>query len=118
MSEFSYDRDYKLRVIVDRDLFPGQQIAQALHAITEFIFEYPEIASQWHILSNSIVVMSASSSDISKLVEKCSDQVSYSIFREPDMNNKLTAICLEPTKIARRLTANFPLALRECSLAV
>ena len=34
-------------------------------------------------------------------------------FREPDFNNELTSICLEPTIETRKLCSSIPLALKE-----
>jgi len=35
-------------------------------------------------------------------------------FHEPDINDELTAITVEPTDKARKLCSNLPLALKEC----
>jgi hypothetical protein len=37
----------------------------------------------------------------------------YCIFREPDLNNEITAICIEPSDATSRLTSSYPLALKE-----
>jgi hypothetical protein len=35
--------------------------------------------------------------------------IKYSIFREPDINNQITAITLEPSEASMKLTSSFPL---------
>jgi hypothetical protein len=37
----------------------------------------------------------------------------YSCFYEPDLDNQLTAIAIEPTDNARKLVSNLPLLLKE-----
>lgn len=39
--------------------------------------------------------------------------IGVSLFHEPDLNEELTAIALEPGDTARKLCSNFPLALKE-----
>lgn len=34
-------------------------------------------------------------------------------FYEPDMDNQLTAICLEPCEQSRKITSSFPLMLKQ-----
>jgi hypothetical protein len=40
--------------------------------------------------------------------------IRFSTFREPDFDNELTAIALEPGDKSRRATSSFPLALKNC----
>lgn len=111
MAEHSYDRDWKLRTIVTSDLQPGQKLAQAMHAAIEFTQDYPEITSVWHSLSNSVVILEHP--DLTSFLEKLTEtNINYSCFYEPDLDDKLTAITLEPTEASRKLTASLKLALR------
>jgi hypothetical protein len=38
----------------------------------------------------------------------------YSVFYEPDINNQATAIAVEPSEKTQRLCSKLPLALEEC----
>jgi hypothetical protein len=42
-------------------------------------------------------------------VKLCDLSVKHTAFREPDMGNKLTAICIAPGKITKELTKKFKL---------
>ena len=108
MSEHSHDRDWKLRIIVDAHLSTGQQVAQSLHAAIEFTQEHPQKTRHWHRVSNSIICMA--SQDIEAFHRKCLEKgIIHSCFYEPDMDNRLTAIALEPTAESRKLTSSLPL---------
>jgi len=114
VSEHSYDPNWKLRIVVDQTLKPGQQIAQALHAAIEFLFVYPEQSNTWHCLSNSVVVMNCEPEELPKLLDRCKKKnVQYSTFMEPDMDNRLTAVCIEPTRTGKKCTSNYKLAMRD-----
>lgn len=115
MAEFSYHRDHKLRIVVAADLSPGQQLAQSVHAAIEYQHEHKNSAINWHNVSNSVVCMCCD--DLEALLTRADAKgISYSVFREPDMDNRLTAVAFEPTAGSRKLTSNLKLALR--SLAV
>jgi hypothetical protein len=47
---------------------------------------------------------------ISKL-EKSS--IKFSTFREPDIDNQITSICIEPSDASRRITSSLPTMLRD-----
>jgi len=50
--------------------------------------------------------------------QKASDRgIKISIFREPDLNNEITAIALDPSEASTKLVSNLPLALKEGRLA-
>jgi hypothetical protein len=40
--------------------------------------------------------------------------IKHTAFREPDIDNQLTAIAIEPGERSRKLTSKLPLALKEC----
>jgi len=53
--------------------------------------------------------------ELKKLLEKVKQNgdIKFTEFYEPDIGNKLTAITLEPGIIAKKLTSNLPLMLKE-----
>ena len=51
------------------------------------------------------------------LIEKLEkSQIKYSVFREPDIDNQITAIAIEPSEKTRRLVSSLPLMLKEYNL--
>lgn len=52
-------------------------------------------------------------SDLNKLIEKALlNNIKFSVFREPDIDNQITAITLEPSLISKKLCSNLKLALK------
>jgi len=49
---------------------------------------------------------------ISKLEKS---KIKFSVFREPDIDNQITSICIEPSDKTRRLTSSLPKMLRDIS---
>lgn len=101
----------KLYVVTRSDLVPGQQAVQAMHALREFVAEHPETDLAWYKSSNHLALLSVRDErSLAHLVDKASRRgILVSLFREPDRNNELTAIALEPK--GRQLCRNLPLAL-------
>lgn len=104
----------KLYIITREDLFPGQQLAQSIHAARQFAADFPEIEKQWFEQSNTIVCLSVKNLfSLWELIDKAQrHNVKVSYFREPDLENQLTAIALEPTKKTSEICRGLPLALK------
>ncbi len=101
----------KLYAVVRADLPPGSQAVQAAHALREFAAEYPRLEQKWHETSNTLVMLAARSEQ--DLVALATDLgyrgVPVSLFREPDLGNAVTAICVGPQ--GGRFLRDLPLAL-------
>ena len=105
----------KLVVVTRQDLKPGAQIAQAVHAGIQFQHEYPLISKEWHDKSNYIVILAAKDEqDLLKVLERCRKACLHtSVFTEPDMDNQVTGIAIEPSEMTQKICSNLPLALKE-----
>jgi len=104
--------------VTRKDLFPGAQIAQSLHAFREFIEDYPDLEKEWYSKSNHIAILAAKNEAellrLSKRLEK--KGIKHSLFGEPDFDNELTAIAIEPGRESKRACSSYPLALKSVSL--
>lgn len=105
----------KLRVVSRRDLPIGTQALQSGHAAIDFQHEHPEIAREWQKKSNYLAFLTVS--DESQLINLISKAIltgiKYTVFREPDIDNQITAVAFEPSDAARRLTSSCPLLGKE-----
>ena len=103
----------KLVVITRQDLSAGYQAVQSAHAAIEFQHEHPEIAKQWNTESKYLVFLSVpNEQSLLHLLEKIKiRELKHSVFREPDINNQVTAIAVEPSERTMKLTSNLPLTL-------
>ena len=105
----------KLIVVTRRDLTPSYQSTQSLHAIAEFCLEHSDIANSWRKNSQYLTYLSVKDeSELLFLIEKAhSRRIVISLFREPDIDNQITAIAMEPSDESRRLCRGIPCALKE-----
>ena len=95
--------------MLDQTLKPGQQIAQCAHAVADFSIHHPQLFKEWHDISNYICCLIAP--DLEELEARCRKQgMSYTSFREPDLNNQLTAIAIEPSQLAKSIVRSYKLA--------
>lgn len=87
---------------------------QAIHAAIQFQHEHPEYAKNWFEKSNYLGFLSVmSEKDLLDLIDKASGkEIKFSVFREPDINNQITAIALEPGSKSKKLCSNLKLALK------
>ena len=115
IKELPVINNHKLITVTRRDLTPGYQSVQSSHAIVNFAIHHPDLFKQWHEQSNYLAQLSVENlSQLSLLCSKLDDKgILYVPFYEPDLDNQLTAICIEPTDAARRITSSLPLMLKE-----
>lgn len=105
----------RLYIAVRADLAPGLQAAQAVHASFLAYNTFPELVEKWLKDSNYLVIVAVPSEDdlIQLYTEaRLGREVRAVLVREPDLGDEATAVAFEPGDEARRLCANFPLALR------
>lgn len=105
------NNNWKLVTVTRRDLELGYQSVQSNHAGIQFQHEYPGIAREWYQESNTLVQLTASDErELQDLTHKCqSKDLSVSVFYEPDVGNQITAICIQPSKVTRKLVSKLPL---------
>jgi hypothetical protein len=101
--------------VVRKDLEPGARLAQSCHACFQFAMEHPQLTGEWFRDSNYICILEIDNEQqLLKLYERAIEQnISISRFIEPDFDNSLTAIALEPGTMSKKLCSNLPLALRD-----
>ncbi len=107
----------KLRVVTRRDLSIGYQALQSGHAAIDFQHELCVEAKEWQTNSNYLAFLTvANEQELIKLATKAIlSGIKHTIFREPDINNEITAIAFEASDSARRLTSHCPLLGKEVS---
>lgn len=104
----------KLYVITREDLDPGYQAVQSVHAGIQFAMEHAEIHKEWYEQSNYLGLLSVSNElELNQLIEKAhANGIPYSVFREPDIDNQITAIAFGPSAKSKKLCSNLKLALK------
>lgn len=101
----------KLFVVVRGDLPPGLRVAQAIHAALLFAHEHEEVALDWFLRSNNVVVLRVEDLPALEALASRAESLGVpgSLFREPDLGDQATALALAPS--ARRLVSKLPLAV-------
>jgi hypothetical protein len=88
-------------------------LAQTAHCAFQFAQDYPQITSQWIRQSNYICILEVENEAVlSNLIEGAAEQdIRFSIFREPDIDNQITAVALMPGPQSKKLCRGLKLAL-------
>ena len=87
---------------------------QSMHALRQFTADYPEIDKNWFEKSNYLGLLSVrNEQELQNLIEKAlRNNIRFSVFKEPDIEDQVTAIALEPGQKTKKLCSNLKLALR------
>ena len=105
----------KLYIIARQDISPGYQAVQGMHALRQFVKDHPDIDKEWFEKSNYLGFLSVENEHaLIKLAEQAlAKGIKFSIFREPDIDNQITAIAIEPGPKSKKLCSNLQLGLKE-----
>lgn len=108
----------KLVSITRQDLSAGYQVVQTAHAIADFAHDHPDQFRQWKQESNSIITLSIKDEQsLIELYERLKKYTPYiTSFREPDIQDQMTAICVYGTPEIRKMLSNLPLALKQSKI--
>ena len=78
--------------------------------MNEFVIEHQDLFLNWYSNSNYIVLLSVKDkSELISLLKKLPGNIRYSIFKEPDLNNEITAIVLEDSYLSKKICKNLSL---------
>jgi len=104
-----------LVIVTRRDLSPGLQAVQSVHAAVEFCFQYPHLSKNWHFHSNYIILLTVENEQqlLALSDEAYKRGIKYAKFHEPDIGNQFTALALSPGEKTQKLTSYLPLLLKE-----
>lgn len=105
----------KLYVVTRQDMSPGAQATQSTHAAFQFAVEHPLLTERWYQESKYLVLLSVpDEASLGVLAVRLDEaDLVYTVWREPDWGDQITAIAVEPCQQARIMMANLPLTLRE-----
>jgi peptidyl-tRNA hydrolase len=103
-----------LYVVTRSDLPVGAQAVQAGHALAGYSLNHTESFKQWYECSNYLCYLAVSNEEELRALKTKAEgrEIALFAFHEPDFDEALTAICLEPTLDSKKLTSCLPLALR------
>lgn len=92
----------------------GQQAVQSTHAAINFCFEHRGRAGPWFENSNYLVQLSVSNEmELLKLIENCEKMsITYTVFKEPDLEDSITAIAIEPSPLTKKVVSHLPLLFK------
>lgn len=85
------------------------------HVLTDFSFQHHTQITEWYYNSNYLALLSVKDeSALIDLIKQAENKnIKHSIFKEPDINDEIAAIALEPGDITKKLCSNLPLALKK-----
>ena len=88
-----------------------------MHSAIRFQYEHPQLATEWYQQSDFLcfLVVKDEPTLQSLLDQAIQLRIEIAAFREPDLDNQLTAITLAPTPLTKQLCRGLPLALKDTS---
>lgn len=114
MRETQINSKSKLITITRTDMPYGYQLIQTIHSAIDFQHEHPMLSKIWNTQSNYLASLAVKDeTELENFIQKFSDKnLLFTVFREPDINNSITSITIEPSEMARKLCSNLPLLFK------
>lgn len=98
-----------------KDLEEGPRAVQSTHAAINFIFNHPERAGPWWRDSNYLVQLEVENlPKLEELIWNCEQLlIPHEVFREPDLEDAITAIAIAPSDETQKLVKKIPLLFKD-----
>ena len=91
-------------------------MVQSIHSAVDFIYQFANdpIVQSWKQNSNYIVAVAAKDeTGLKDLIHQLQiKNIKHTVFIEPDIEDQITSVCLEPTSVALKSVSHLPLALK------
>lgn len=103
-----------ITILTRADLQAGYKVVQTAHALADFAVQHRDEFLNWQRGSNYLCCLEATEYKIQKILYKLDDLgLKYTIFREPDIENQMTAVAVEAISRTehRKLFKNLKLTL-------
>ena len=103
----------KVYVVTRRDLSPGYQAVQSVHAMNTFSHEHSKVETAWFNQSSFLALLTvADECELKSLMNLASEKkIIFSKYTEPDLNNEVTAVAFSPE--AGAICKKLPLTLKK-----
>ena len=103
-----------LYVVTRRDMTPGYQGVQSIHAALEFAALYPDTFMYWNLSSNYLCWLSVKDEAVLASYLRAAEAKGIKSvgFYEPDIGDQLTAIAIESGRRSALMLRTLPLALK------
>lgn len=83
-----------------------------------FAIEHPTLTKRWAPDPWLVVLAAEDEAELVSYLNRATRRgLSTSIYREPDLDDQITAIAIEPHPETKRLCSSLPLALKEVAMA-
>ena len=94
MKEDQINLGDKFTIVTDSRLSNGYKVVQSAHALADFAVKYPLKFKAWQLGSNYLCCLEYK--NLERIIDRLKDHnVLYKVFREPDIDNQITAIAVE-----------------------
>lgn len=95
------------------------QTVQSAHAAIDFQYQHPAEATNWFKNSNYLALLTVKDEESLKdlIIKATMRGIKHTIFREPDLDNQITAIALEAGVSSQKLTSSLQLLGKEVQRA-
>jgi hypothetical protein len=105
----------KMIIISHQGISPGYQLVQSCHAVADFAENFKELFDEWKQTSNTMITLTEQSEEsLQKRMYQLQElKIPFAYFIEPDIDDRLTALCFIANDEQREHFKDLPLALRE-----
>lgn len=89
-----------------------------MHAALAFAVEHPTLVKQWSPDPWLVVLAAEDEAELVEYINRATRRgLIISVYREPDLDDAITGIAIQPHPETKRMCSSLPLALKEPAMA-